>query len=386
MALGEPVIDVKDVALRRRRHHRHHRHARLHARLDDAVAAGVHRSLAHRARHRARLAGRARAGRGGGAGGVAQRQDGLRRRRGSGVQRARHHALHRCRRRAPAPSTRWPPISAPALRPASGIDLTARRQRHARRQRRRSRRRPAGRRRLVGAGAGRLVELHRIEPMSNPTLDSDPSNPKLPPEPPQRAATPPALRAGRALLDHQLAPHALPARARHLARRAVGARAGAVRAGAARSKWASSYRADGACARAARWSGCAARRRPESGPRMGARFLEFIEGEDSLPRAPRPRVGGMPSLSAGRARSHGDACERLLFHREIRKSRGRRRTGEPDTPEFSGEMQPKNSDVNSSRRMRITDGALLLLCRRHDVGIFAQRKFWRHRSLPPPTS
>ena len=53
----------------------------------------------------------------------------------------------------------------------------------------------------------------------------------------------------------------------------------------------------------------------------------------------------------------------------------RSETEERQTPEFSGEMPPQNSDVISSREMRhrlaLGRCALVLLRRRHDVAIFA---------------
>jgi len=65
---------------------------------------------------------------------------------------------------------------------------------------------------------------------------------------------------------------------------------------------------------------------------------------------------------------------------EIRKDG--RKPDEPETPEFSGEKARRKIPTSFlEERERVE--ASVLLGRRHDVGIFAQRKFWRHRSALP---
>ena len=117
--------------------------------------------------------------------------------------------------------------------------------------------------------------------MSNPTLGSDPSHPKLPPEPPREQRRHPRFElAVRCWITD--ARHTLYLRVHDISRGGLSVRAPVPFAPSGRIEvglelpGGRRVRARGEVV----WVRSATA--TESGPRMGARFLEFVEGEEDL--------------------------------------------------------------------------------------------------------
>ena len=117
--------------------------------------------------------------------------------------------------------------------------------------------------------------------MSNPTLGSDPSHPKLPPDPPREQRRHPRFElAVRCWITD--ARHTLYLRVHDISRGGLSVRAPVPFAPAGRIEvglelpGGRRVRARGEVV----WVRSATA--TESGPRMGARFLEFVEGEEEL--------------------------------------------------------------------------------------------------------
>ncbi len=115
--------------------------------------------------------------------------------------------------------------------------------------------------------------------MSNPALDSDPSHPKLPPEPPREQRKHPRYElAVRCWITDER--HTLYLRVHDISRGGLSVRAPVPFV--ATGKVELGLELPGGQRVRARGEVVWVRSSTASGPRMGARFLEFVEGEEEL--------------------------------------------------------------------------------------------------------
>jgi PilZ domain-containing protein len=117
--------------------------------------------------------------------------------------------------------------------------------------------------------------------MSNPTLDSDPSNPKLPPEPPKEQRRHPRFElAVRCWITDSR--HTLYLRVHDISRGGLSVRAPVPFAPARVVELGLELPGGGRVRARGEIVWVRSATATESGPRMGARFLEFVEGEEGL--------------------------------------------------------------------------------------------------------